>query len=149
MNTEPVVVEKTFHVRISQLWKALTSETEMKNWYFDIPGFRAEVGYEFRFYAGTKDRQYIHICKIIQVIPEQKISYTWRYEGYDGESTVTFQLNEENGSTSLKVTHEGVETFHPHNPDLSRENFETGWRQFILHSLTEYLEKSVVISMGG
>jgi len=148
MNAEPVQIEKTFHVPVNRIWKALTDETEMKKWYFDIPGFRAEAGYEFQFYGGTENRQYLHKCRIIEVIREQKLSHSWRYEGYDGNSTVTFELSEEAGNTSLTLIHEGIDTFPKDNPDFDRNNFEVGWHEIIDGALATYLGKDGVISMG-
>jgi len=149
MNAEPVTFEKAFQVPVSRLWKALTDESEMKKWYFDIPGFRPEVGLEFRFLAGPEDRQYLHICRITEVIPDRKIAYGWRYDGYEGNSMVTFELTDENGNAMLRLTHEGLETFPQDNLDFERRNFEAGWHDIINGSLTEYLGKHAVISMGS
>src|SRR5512133_1891107 len=145
MNAEPIIVEKTFQIPAFRLWKVLTVETEMRKWYFDLPGFRAEKGYEFRFTGGPEERKYQHICRIIEVIPEEKIAYTWRYEGFSGLSTVTFALEDESGVTKLTLTHEGLETFPQDNPDFNRGNFEAGWTQIIQGSLSEYVEKNSVI----
>lgn len=146
--SEPVKVDKTFQIVASRLWKILTDESEMKKWYFDIPGFRAEEGYEFRFYGGPEERRYLHICQILEVIPEHKLSYSWRYDGFNGMSVVTFELEEENGNTKLCLTHEGIETFPQDNLDFNKVNFESGWTQIIQGSLSEYIEKNSVISMG-
>lgn len=150
MEARPLIIERAYHVNRSRLWEALISEHEMKNWFFNIPDFRAEVGYEFRFYGGPdENRKYLHICRIIQIIPEEKISYSWRFDGYEGESLVTFELKEDGGDMILIMTHEGLENFPASNPDFARSNFEDGWGRILHHSLSEYLEKSVVISMGG
>jgi uncharacterized protein YndB with AHSA1/START domain len=148
MNAEPVTFEKTFQVPVSRLWKAFTDETEMKKWYFDISGFRAEVGFEFRFFGGTEKRQYLHICRITELIPDRKIAYSWRYDGYAGNSTVTFEFANENGNSILRLTHSGLETFPQDNLDFDRGSFEAGWHEIINVSLTEYLGKHAVISMG-
>lgn len=150
MDTGPLIIERAYHVNKSRIWEALISEHEMKKWFFNIPGFRAEVGYEFRFYGGSdENRKYLHICRIIQVIPEEKLSYSWHFDGYEGESLVTFELKEDGGDMILIMTHEGLESFPAGNPDFARLNFEKGWGQILHHSLPEYLERSVVISMGG
>jgi uncharacterized protein YndB with AHSA1/START domain len=148
MNTNLIKVEKTFNVPIYRIWKALTDETEIKKWYFDIPGFKAEAGFEFHFYGGVEDRQYLHKCRILEVIRDRKIAYSWRYDGYDGDSTVTFELAAEEGNTALTLTHEGIETFPQDNPDFERRNFETGWNEIIHGALAQYLGKDAVISMG-
>ena len=148
MNAEPVTYEKTFQVPVSRLWKAFTDETEMKKWYFDISGFRAEVGIEFQFFGGIEERQYRHICRITEVIPERKIAYSWRYDGYAGNSIVTFEFADDNGNSILRLTHAGLETFPQDNLDFDRRSFEAGWHEIINGSLTKYLGKQSVISMG-
>ncbi len=141
MKNNPFVIERTFKVLIPTVWEAITSKEQMKKWYFDFAEFKPEVGFEFDFYGGPDDRQYHHLCKIITAIPMKKLAYSWRYEGYEGNSLVTFELFEEGDATRLKLTHEGLETFSVSNPDLAKENFEEGWKEIINTSLKEFLEK--------
>jgi uncharacterized protein YndB with AHSA1/START domain len=148
MNAEPVRVEKIFHVPVARLWRAFTDESEIRNWYFDIPGFIPKEGFEFSFTGGPEDRKYLHLCRIVEVKKEQKLSYTWRYSGYQGSSQVTFEMEDDRGNSLLRLTHEGLETFPQDNPDFSRANFEAGWSDIINGSLNEYLRKQPVISMG-
>ncbi len=69
---KPVVVERTFNAPISLVWKALTDNNEMKQWYFNLPEFKPEVGFEFQFTGGKDENNpYLHLCKIIEVIPEK------------------------------------------------------------------------------
>jgi uncharacterized protein YndB with AHSA1/START domain len=142
MKTEPILIERTFNAPTSKIWRALTEEEEMKKWYFDIPGFKPEVGYEFQFLAGPPEKEYLHLCKITEVVPERKISYSWRYEGYAGNSLVSFELFDEGDKTGLKLIHDGLETFPADNSDLDKKKFVTGWTDFIDSSLKEYLEKN-------
>ena len=53
-SVKPVVIERTFDTSVKQLWNAITSMDEMKQWYFDLKEFRAEVGFEFMFDVGHK-----------------------------------------------------------------------------------------------
>ena len=52
MNTRPVVVEQEYNTSIDKVWNALTIKEEMKYWYFNLPEFYAEEGFEFQFYGG-------------------------------------------------------------------------------------------------
>ncbi len=113
----------------------------MKSWYFDLAEFRPEVGFEFSFIGGTENKKFKHLCKITAVIKEKKLAYSWKYEGYPGESLVTFELFPEGNKTRLKLTHEGLDTFPSEIPDFARKNFEAGWTQIIGTSLKEYIEK--------
>lgn len=137
-----VVVEKTYPVSAARLWDALTVNEEMKQWYFDIAEFKAEPGFEFEFWAGDEKRKWLHKCKVTTVNPQSVIAYTWRYDGYPGNSEVKFELIPDGeGQTKLRITHTGLETFPQDVPELREHNFEFGWKQFAEHELNEYLKK--------
>ncbi len=118
----------------------------MKLWYFSLHEFIPEIGFEFSFLSGPdEEHKYMHLCKIVEVIPEKKLAYAWIYEGFEGDSLVTFELFEEGNSTKLKLKHEGLESFPSNNPDFSAESFAEGWTWIIETSLKEYLDKQTVI----
>lgn len=142
MKNEPFVIERTYNAPVEKVWKAITDKNDMKQWYFDLSDFKAEPGFEFRFEGGPPEKSYIHICKIKEVVQGKKISYTWSYEGYQGESIVTFELFPEGKKTRVKLTHEGLETFEVNNnPDLDKKNFVAGWNDIIGNLLKEFVEK--------
>src|SRR6266516_7025245 len=136
--TEGVVVERTFDAPVARVWKALTDVKEMREWYFDLKEFKAEVGFEFEFVVEHEGTTYHHLCKVTEVIPQKKIAYTWRYKGHEGDSLVTFELAADGNKTRLKLTHEGLETF-PKTPAFARENFNQGWIS-IAAELERFLE---------
>lgn len=143
-NSEPIIVEKLYNASIDKVWQALTDNDEMKKWYFDIPEFKPEPGFEFQFYAeGKQGEKFLHLCKVVEVISKKKLSYSWRYDGYEGNSLVTFELLPEGDKTKLKVMHAGVETFPvtAHN-DFAKENFMQGWTQIVGNILKNYVEKA-------
>lgn len=142
MDNEVIVLERVFNAPISRVWKAISNKDEMKNWYFDLEEFRPEVGFKFQFIADKDEKQYVHLCEVTEVIEGEKLTYSWRYDGYPGNSFVTFQLFEKEGGTLLKLTHKGVETFDKTNPDFDRKNFVAGWNDIVNISLKEYLEKA-------
>jgi len=142
MENKAFVIEQTFQEPNSFVWQAITDRDEMKLWYFNLPEFKPEVGLEFRFIGGpAEDRQYEHICRVTEVIPNKKLAYSWRYDGYDGNTLVTFELFDEGNQTRLKLTHEGLETFPADNPDFAKKNFAEGWTWLIGTSLKEFLAK--------
>ena len=141
MRNEAYRIEQIYQTATPLVWKAITDKDEMKLWYFDLPEFMPEVGCEFRFTGGpAEDRQYKHICRVVEVIPNQKIAYTWQYDGYPGSSLVTFELSDEGEQTRLLLTHKGLETFPADNPDFAKKNFGEGWTWIIGTSLKEFLE---------
>ncbi len=140
--TQPIVKEVVLRATADQVWKAITDKNQMKQWYFDIEKFEPEVGFEFEFTGeGLKGEKYVHLCKITEVEEGKKLSYSWRYEGYEGISYVSFELFPEGDKTRLKLTHRGLETFTTDNPDFAKENFNQGWTEIIGTSLKNYVEK--------
>ena len=142
--TEPVIKEILLNAPVSKVWKAITDKNDMKEWLFDLlTEFRLEVGFEFQFKGkGKKGQNYLHLCKITKVIPDKKLSYSWKYDKYPGNSLVTFELFEEGKKTKLRLTHEGIESFGTDNPDFARESFNEGWTYFIGTAIKEFVEKN-------
>ena len=136
---EAIIIERTFNAPLARVWKALTDVEEMRRWYFDLEEFKPEVGFEFEFTVEHEGMKYHHLCRVTEVIPQKKLSYTWRYKGHEGDSLVTFELFAEGEKTRLKLTHEGLETF-PKLPAFARENFKQGWTS-IASELQQFLEK--------
>jgi uncharacterized protein YndB with AHSA1/START domain len=138
--SEPLIIERTFQAPVSTVWKAITNKDDLTRWSFEIKEFKPEVGFEFELRAEKNGVTYLHQCKVTEAIPEKKLAYTWRYEGYEGDSLVTFELFAEGDKTRLKLTHQGLETF-PKTPDFARGNFLAGWTQIIGVSLKQYVER--------
>jgi uncharacterized protein YndB with AHSA1/START domain len=136
---EPVVVERTFDAPVSLVWKALTDKEDIRQWSFDISEFAPKVDFEFQFYAGGDDEKYLHRCKITEAVPGRKLAYTWRYEGYEGDSLVTFELFPEGDRTRVKLTHAGLDSF-PKLPMFAKKNFMEGWTQIVGTSLKDFVE---------
>lgn len=137
---QPLVLERTLNAPAERVWRALADKDEMKRWYFDPKEFRPDVGFRFQFTAGEEGGvQYVHHCEIKEVIPGKKLVHSWRYEGYEGDSQVTFELFPEGNQVRLKLTHERLETF-PRIPAFARTKFMEGWKQTIGSSLKEFVE---------
>jgi uncharacterized protein YndB with AHSA1/START domain len=142
MEAMPFIIERRLNAPVSKVWDAITVNDQMKQWYFKLPDFKAEVGFEFNFTGGPDaEHQYLHLCKVTEVIPGKKIAYSWRYDGYPGDSLVTWELFDEGSQTLLRLTHEGLETLAASHPDFKRENFESGWTAIIGTSLKHFVEK--------
>ena len=136
---EAVVIERTFNTPVGRVWKALTDVEEMRQWYFNLKQFKAEVGFEFDFVVEHEGMTYHHLCKVTEVIPQKKLAYTWRYKGHEGDSLVTFELFADGDETRLKLTHQGLQTF-PKTAAFARKNFEAGWTAIIDSELKQFLE---------
>ncbi|MEM7374989.1 MAG: SRPBCC domain-containing protein [Bacteroidota bacterium] len=140
MENKTLIIEQEFNAPVELVWRAITEKELMQKWYFDIPDFTLEIGGVFHFEGGTEEKIYVHICEMLEIIPCQKLKYSWKYEGYSGISFVTFELFSMGDKTKLRLTHEGIDSFPRDNPDLVKDNFIGGWRFLIHESLKNYLE---------
>ena len=123
MTEGPIVVEQTFDVPVAVVWQAITDQDQMRQWFFEpITDFKPEVGFEAQFTVRSNDQDYLHLWKVTDVVPEERITYQWQYGDYAGNSSVTWELSEVPDGTKLKLTHEGIETFPQDNPVFSRES---------------------------
>lgn len=141
MKTESIVIERIYNAPIELVWKALTEKEQIRQWSFEVSDFKPEVGFEFTF-RGGKDGIKIHLSKVVEVITNKKLSYTWRYQGHVGDSLVTFELFPEGEKTKMRLTHEGIETIAINGPEFARENFIQGWTSIIGTLLKEFVEKA-------
>jgi len=147
MKQSPIVMERILQAPASKVWYVLTTPAAMKEWYFDIPDFLPESGHQFSFTGTTpQNKSYLHLCEITEIIPLKKLAYTWCYNGYEGNSLVTFELFEEGPITRLRLTHAQLESFPADNPDLAGDNFVAGWNYLINTSLVNFLAQGKEIN---
>jgi uncharacterized protein YndB with AHSA1/START domain len=143
---EPLIVERTFDAPAALVWRTISNKEDIHRWFFDFIGFKPEPGTDFEFTVTHEGNTYRHLCKVAEVVPQKKISFTWRYDGHPGDSLVTFELFAEGAKTKFKLTHAGLETF-PQTPQFARKNFEQGWTSLSLaiKDLVENLDKEIYI----
>ena len=90
----------------------------------------ARVGGAFKEYGA-----YI-VGSFLEITPGKKIVQKWRATDWPTgvSSTVTIELQEKRGITTLHLTQEGV-------PEAFAEEISQGWHDFYWDRLREYLEK--------
>lgn len=138
----PITVHYTIHAPVQKVWEALTHKEEMKNWYFDIHDFEPETGKEFNFFEPGEEKKYHHHGRILELIPEKRLKYTWSYPEFSkAETTVTWELQPKGEETLVTLIHEDIEDFNDLGEGFSRENFTKGWNTIIGKSLKSFLEK--------
>jgi len=142
-NDEPIIVEETFNTSIDNVWSAITEVDKMRRWYFkNIPSFKPKVGFETQFNVKSRDRNFLHKWKVTKAATQKMITYNWKYEGYEGDSFVVFELSRKNNLTKLRLTHQIKESFPADIPEFTRRSCVEGWTYFIRKSLKEFLGKN-------
>ncbi|MCZ4222862.1 SRPBCC family protein [Pedobacter rhodius] len=142
MKTDALIVEHTYNVPANKIWSALTDNNEIKKWYFQLKDFKPEVGFKFDFLGGPEEGpHFLHLCEITQLIEERKLAYSWRYDGYPGNSEVCWELFEKADQTRVVITHSGIESFSENGKDFAKDSFKGGWTYFLNDALKNYLER--------
>jgi uncharacterized protein YndB with AHSA1/START domain len=142
MSTLPFEIERLLDAPVTKVWGALTKNEQLQKWYFQMQDFKPVVGFEFQFTGKTEDnKEYLHLCKITEVVPGKKLAYSWRYDGLPGNSIVSFELFKEGEKPKLKLTHTGLESFAGGGRDFAKENFAAGWSYILDKSLKKYLNE--------
>lgn len=122
-----VTIVRRIKASPAKVWAAITQPDQMIQWWGPDAGptLRADVDVRpggrfsvvFRLINGDEHNP-TGIYR--QVIPEQKLTFTWDLPG-ERESLVTFLLKPIDGGTELTLLHE-------HLPDdAERESHEQGW----------------------
>lgn len=141
-SSRSVTVSQHLNIPADKFWKVITQPQHMRSWFFDnIPDFKPEKGFETNFMVDAGERKFLHLWKLLEVVPERKIVYDWRYEGYAGVAKVTFELFPVGEQTKLTVTHKIIKEFPQDIPEFSRKSCQQGWDYFIKNSLVRYLQK--------
>ncbi len=138
-----VTLERVFNAPVEKVWDAITDISQMKIWYFpQLEDFKPEKGFETQFNIHHEGKDFMHLWKVIEVVPKKKIALEWKYAGYPGSSLLSFELFPEANKTRLVLTHDGIESFKPAKyPELAKKNFVEGWTAFMDKELKEFLEK--------
>lgn len=139
-NEKKLAITRVFDAPIELVWKAITDVDLLKQWSPFFTDFRAEIGFETQFILGPDpERQYLHICRVIDVVEGKKLTYSWAYDKEEGDSLVTFELSARGEKTEVLFTHEIVKPFPKDNPDFAIGSFEQGWT-YTMDALRKFVE---------
>ncbi|MEK9613918.1 MAG: SRPBCC domain-containing protein [Flavobacteriaceae bacterium] len=133
--------QKQIPVSRDKLWSALTELDQMRQWYFkELKDFEPEVGFETSFTFEYQGKKFTHQWRVYEVLPLDRISYHWKYQEYEGDSIVSFELEEAPQGVLLRLEAHILKPFPPLE-EFSQKNMEEGWRNLIEDRLTPFLIK--------
>lgn len=116
---QSVVIERHLDYPPNQVWQALTKPALITKWLM-ANDFRLEVDHAFQLTAdwGVVD------CRVLEVEPMRRLSYTWQAQGVD--TIVTWTLAAIDGGTLLRMEQAGF------RPDQKQAigGARGGWPQF-------------------
>jgi len=108
------VTHKWFYSHAPEIvWEYLTDSELLAEWLMKN-NFRPEAGYEFRFETKPLPNfnfDGIVYCKVLEIVPCSKLSYSWKGGPGDGtitlDSIVEWTLAAKDGGTELLLQHHG------------------------------------------
>ncbi len=138
---EPLKIAREINAPVARVWQALTDAEDLKQWLPFLSDFKAEVGFKTQFMLGRDpDHRYKHLLEVTEAVERKKLTYSWRYDGYVGNSLVSFELFPDGEKTRLELTHVITEPFPADNPDFQSSGFTEGWTN-VANSLKVFAEK--------
>ena len=140
-----IVIHRVFNLSKEVVWLALTDPEYFKKWWgpkgFTAPVSKMEARVGAKYLScmrGPDGKEYWSTGVVKELIPEKKLVVTDSFSDEKGniksaaeygmpgnwpkELLITFELQEADGATKLKLTHEGV-------PDEMREECIKGWNE--------------------
>ena len=130
----PDLIEKSIEIDAApeSVFNSITDEKELQKWWVDVPKLEQSVGGSilFRFLKENSEmleKDFVIEGKILEIIPNQKLSYTWKPadEPNYPDTVVTWKIESKNDKTKVTVLHSGL----ANATDYSRLN--DGWSYFI------------------
>jgi uncharacterized protein YndB with AHSA1/START domain len=140
-----LVIYRVFDIPINKVWEALTEPEEFKKWWgpkgFTCPSSKMEarVGTKYlNCMKGPDGKEYWSTGTVKELIPGKKLVVTDSFSDSQGniktaaehglkgdwpkELLITFELEEADGATKLRLQHEGV-------PDEMHDECKQGWNE--------------------
>ena len=140
-----IVIRRVFDLPIHKVWQALTEPEEFKKWWgpkdFTCPSSRMEArvgGKYLNCMRGPDGKEYWSTGVVKEFAPEKKLVVTDSFSDAQGniksaseygmpgdwprELLITFELEQADGATKLKLLHEGV-------PEEMHDECVKGWNE--------------------
>jgi len=132
------IIRKEILIRapVARVWQHITDPQKIAGWLMPND-FAAAVGKEF--FLECEHQEKIS-CVVKEVIPNQKLVYSFWSETIKVETRVTLTLAQEGESTRLTLIHSGWDALPPGEQGMA-DNYDGGWGGFL-----EKLRKQITIS---
>lgn len=138
-------IRQSVTVRASRdvVFKALTAADQLDRWFPTKVESEPRPGgkYKFAFEFAASENNPPRAGTFLEVVPNQKVTYTWPAAPAPAElTTVDFSLSEAGGETVVNLIHSGWGA--GPDGDNQREQHAGGWN-FFMANLKSYLEEGV------
>jgi uncharacterized protein YndB with AHSA1/START domain len=121
---------------VAKVWQHITDPGKLAGWLMPND-FKPSVGRAFTMECGTEGTI---SCVVKEIIPHQKLVYSFKSKDTRIETLVTITLAPENGHTRLTLIHSGWDALPLPDQNIA-DTFDSGWGGF-LRNLQEQLATS-------
>jgi len=124
----PVVLSIEIQVPIQKVWDEITKTGRIQRAIYNtVLETTLQPGAKLRYYSPDRKRVFV-VGKVIEAIPPRRFKHTYHFtmNGFEPETTVTWELAEVPGGTRVTLTHEG---FTPAHKGVEKQ--AAGWKQIL------------------
>lgn len=114
---------------VEKVWESLVDPEIINRWGAGPAVMSEEVGLDFTLWGGDV------FGKNTEVIKNKKLVQDWYGGNWEKPSKAIFTLTKKGKGTILELIHENV-------PDSEARNIDSGWDDYYLGPMKEYLEKT-------
>jgi len=107
---------------VAKVWEHITDSKKIAGWLMPND-FQASVDREFFMDCKDTGRTF---CKVKEIVPEQKLVYSFQSKVTQVETLVTITLAREGKNTRLTLVHTGWDALPPDQQGVA-DNFDSGW----------------------
>jgi|SRR5882724_2338041 len=110
----------------AKVWEHITDPKKVATWLMPND-FEPRVGKAFVMHC---DHAETVSCVVKEIVPEQKLVYSFQTKGLKVETLVTITLAKEDNHTRLTLVHSGWDALPPDQQGAA-DSFEDGWGGFL------------------
>ncbi len=139
-----LVIKWHFPHSPEKVWECITNPELISQWLMKND-FKPVVGHQFQFHSKPLPKMGwdgIVYCEVLEVIPNQKLVYTWKGGPRPGiiglDTLLTWTLSPDGESTRLVLEHSGFKGL---KNMLSSIFMESGWKKHITRRMIKILNE--------
>jgi len=123
--TDAIALEFDLQHRPEKVWRALTEPALLAEWLLPVVGLELEPGAAFTFKTQPQPEwDGVVNCRMVEIEPKRKLSYTWVVGDMALDTVVTFTLTPTDSGTRLSLLHSGFKS--EQNRNLNGARY--GWK---------------------
>lgn len=110
-----ISVTKTFNAPVEKVFAYFTDPALLRRWHTPLPStppvilVDLSVGGSYRFeMTDPEGKVHVAVGKYLEIVPEEKLVFSWKWEGAPGpDTTVTVLFHAKGDSTEVSLHHTG------------------------------------------